>query len=286
MYLIAEIGINHNGDLKLAKDMISEAKHCGANAVKFQKRDVKTVFAKIYNNTRDTPPGELVKLMQGGETQWQQKQALEFTWDEYDEIDRHCKTVGIDWFASAWDIDSLLFIEQYKPPYHKIASAMLTHIPFVVEVAKLNRKVIMSTAGSTYDEIRKSVNILRKYRTEFMLMHCVSEYPCPLDKCNLQRIHTLKSLFSCEVGYSSHESSVDGARDAISQGVRFIEVHFTLDRAMYGSDQASSLEPKGLREIAQHGKAHELLNLVPSYQVSPAEEKFMKKMRYFEEDNG
>ena len=282
MYLIAEIGINHNGDLKLAKDMISEAKHCGANAVKFQKRDVKTVYAKVYNDLRETPPGELVKLMQGGETQWQQKQALELTWDEYDEIDRHCKIVNIDWFASAWDTDSLWFIEQYKPPYHKVASAIVTHIPFVVEVAKLGRQIIMSTAGSTYDEIRKAVNILRKYKVEHMLMHCVAIYPCPLEKCNLQRIHTLKSLFNCEVGYSSHESSVDGARDAISQGAGFIEVHFTLDRAMYGSDQAASLEPKGLREIAQHGRAHERLNLVSSNEVDPKEMECMKKLRYFE----
>jgi len=280
MYIIAEIGINHNGDLKLARDMISEAKACGASAVKFQKRDIETVYKRsVLDSPRDTPPGILAKAPQGTRTQREQKNALEFTWDEYDEIDRHCKTVQIEWFASAWDVDSLYFMEQYNPPYHKIASAMLTNIPFVCEVAKLNRKVIMSTAASNMMEIREAVNVLRRYRTEHMLMHCVAIYPCPQEKANLQRIHTLKSLFNCEVGYSSHESSIHGCRDAISQGARFIELHFTLDRGAYGSDQSTSIEPKGLREVADHAVAHEKLNRVPSYEVAPEEIETMKKLR-------
>ena len=150
MYIIAEIGINANGDLKLAKDMISEARNCGADAVKFQKRSVDIVYTpEFLDSPRETPPGVLAKLPYGGITQREQKDALEFSWDEYDQIDEHCRLVGIDWFASAWDADSLWFLEQYQPPYHKIASPMVTHLSFLAEVAKVHRPVIMSTGMCT-----------------------------------------------------------------------------------------------------------------------------------------
>ena len=196
MYIVAEGGINHNGDLQLCKDMISMAKNCGANAFKLQKRSINTVYTQEFlDSHRETPPGILKKLPNGGTTQREQKIALEFTWDDYDEIDRHCKTVGIDWFGSAWDLDSLWFLEQYNPPYHKIASPMVTNLEFIGEVAKLKRPVIMSTGMSYADNVRQAIDIFERHNVhvQLILMHCVSIYPCDPKLCNLMEIKWLKS---------------------------------------------------------------------------------------------
>lgn len=285
MHIIAEIGINHNGDLQLAKDMISEAKACGADAVKFQKRDINTVYTpEFLDSHRDTPPGVLKKLPNGGTTQREQKTALEFGWDEYDEIDRHCKAVDIEWFASAWDVESLFFLESYHPPYHKIASPMLTHLNFVAEVAKTGRRVIMSTGMSNGKEVADALHVLRNNGGKNpVLMHCVSIYPCPPKLTNLMEIQTLVES-GYEVGYSGHESGTTPTLVAMALGARYIERHFTLDRAMYGSDQSSSLEPAGLRRICECARVIEDCLLTPAARPHPEELENAKKLRYWEND--
>ena len=282
MYIIAEIGINHNGSIQLAKDLISEAKQCGANAVKFQKRDIDTVYtADFLKSPRITPPGVMAKLPNGGTTQREQKKALEFGWDEYDEIDRHCKFVGIEWSASAWDLDSLWFIENYAPPWHKIASPMLTNLEFVNEVAKLHRKTLISTGMSYAEDVRQALDIFRRHSTEIVLMHCVSIYPTPPKLCNLMEIQAL-AAHGYTVGYSGHESGTTPTLVAMAMGARYIERHFTLDRSMYGSDQSASLEPDGFRRICGAARVVEDCLTTPSYEVHPQELENAKKMRYWE----
>jgi len=283
MYIIAEIGINANGDLKLAKDMISEARNCGADAVKFQKRSVDIVYTpEFLDSPRETPPGVLAKLPYGGITQREQKDALEFSWDEYDQIDEHCRLVGIDWFASAWDADSLWFLEQYQPPYHKIASPMVTHLSFLAEVAKVHRPVIMSTGMCTGQDTHRAIELFSRAGIELVLMHCVSIYPCPPRLCNLLEIQALKE-HGYKVGYSGHESGIIPTLAAIVLGATFIERHFTLDRSMYGSDQSASMEPPGLKRIAEASHVIEECMLRQPQEVQPQEAINAVKMRYWEE---
>lgn len=283
MYIIAEIGINANGDLKLAKDMISEAKACGADAVKFQKRSIDIVYTpEFLDSPRETTAGVLAKLPYGGKTQREQKVALEFTWDEYDEIDRHCKTVGIDWFGSAWDVESLHFLEMYRPKYHKIASPMVTNLAFVHEVAKLKRRVIMSTGMSMPADIHQALEIIKRSGQQPILMHCVSEYPTDPGHTYLMEISALKD-YGYEVGYSGHESGTTPTIAAVGVGATYIERHFTLDRAMYGSDQPASLEPDGFRRIAACSRIAEMcLQYRPEGHVTDQEMENASKMRYWE----
>jgi N-acetylneuraminate synthase len=237
-YIIGEIGINHNGDLKIAKELIDLAKECGCDAVKFQKRNVDDVYTEKYlNSPRESP---------WGKTQRAQKLGLEFGKNEYDEIDLYCKEKNIDWFASAWDIDSQIFLEQYNCKYNKIASPMITNIEFLKYVANLKKPTIISTGMTKLDDVDKAINIFRSYDCPYILMHCTSIYPCPVDKCNLGMITTLKKRYNCDVGYSGHSPGVVDSYIATVLGAKFIEKHITLDRAMYGSDQSASLERTGL----------------------------------------
>ena len=284
MYIIAEIGINHNGDINLAKDMISQAKACGADAVKLQKRDINTVYTpEFLDSPRETPPGVLKKLPNGGTTQREQKAALEFSWDEYDEIDRHCKAVDIEWFGSAWDVESLFFLESYHPPFHKIASPMITSHNFVAEVAKMKRAIIMSTGMSTGKQITDALSVIRNNGWfDIILMHCVSIYPCPPKLTNLMEIQAL-SDYGYQVGYSGHESGTTPTLVAMALGARYIERHFTIDRSMYGSDQSASLEPAGLRRICECARVIEDCLLTPAARPHPQEMENAKKLRYWEE---
>jgi len=283
MYIIAEIGINHNGDLALAKEMIDMAKGCGANAVKFQKRTIDVVYTpEFLSGPRETPPGVMKKLPFGGTTQRQQKEALELSQLDYDLIDMHCRTIGIDWFGSAWDLESLLFLNSYHPPYHKIASPMLTNLGFIEEVAKLGIKTIISTGMSLLQDIQNAVNIFDNHGTDFVLMHCISIYPCPPDMCNVGRIKYLQEQFpGIEIGYSGHESGISPTLAAIALGATYIERHITLDRTMYGSDQSASLEPKGLARVAEYAREIEKC-LTPSIEMHPKESANAKKLRYWE----
>ena len=243
-FIITEIGINHNGDLKIAKRMIREAKGAGADAVKFQKRDIYEVYTKEYlSQKRDSP---------WGKTQLDQKKGLEFQEKEYLEIDRYCKEIGITWFASAWDIKSLNFLDKFNLEYNKVASAMIVDINFITEVAKRNKYTFISTGMSEMTDISKAVEIFRKHNCEFELMHCISAYPFEDKYADLKLINFLSKKFNCKVGYSGHEKSgtvISFA--AIALGATSIERHFTLDRNMYGTDQVASLQPEGLRKLVQ-----------------------------------
>lgn len=240
-FLIAEIGINHNGSIDIAKRLILNAKMAGFDAVKFQKRDINLVYSKeLLDSPRESP---------WGTTQRDQKKSLEFGKKEYDEIDKFCKENSIIWFASAWDINSLKFLDNYDLKYHKIASAMIIDNNFLLEVAKRKKHTFISTGMSSLEDIDKAVKIFRKAGCSFELMHCVSTYPMnPID-ANLKTITALKSFFKCDVGYSGHESGTIISVAAFLFGISSLEKHITLDRIMYGSDQAASLELKGMLNL-------------------------------------
>jgi len=276
MYFIAEIGINHNGDIGIARELINMAKGCGANAVKFQKRQIDVVYTpEFLAEPRESP---------WGTTQEDQKRGLEFGWDEYDEIDRHCKLLGIDWFASAWDIESLYFVDSFSPPYHKVASAMVTNKPFLASVASLKRPVIMSTGMSTTNEILDAVRIFREANVKLVVMHCVSVYPCNDEDCNIRNVEHLAGMLpGIKIGYSGHERGIQPTLAAIALGAEYIERHITLDRTMYGSDQSASLERRGLCRIIEYGhQIKRCLGTAGLVKRSEDEMAVAKKLRYWE----
>ena len=241
IFIIAEIGINHNGDINLAKKLIDLAIGAGCNAVKFQKRTIDMVYAKEYlDSPRESP---------WGDTQRDQKEGLEFGEEKYKEIDRYCKEKKIDWFASAWDIGSQLFLRQFNLEYNKIASAMIICKELLEEVASEGKHTFISTGMSVLSDIEDAVEIFGKEGCPFELLHCVSTYPMNPTNANLNCIKTLRDLFLCDVGYSGHESGLSISYAAAALGATSIERHITLDRAMYGSDQAASIGPAGLYEL-------------------------------------
>jgi len=243
IYLIAEIGINHNGDLDIAKKLIDNAKNARFDSVKFQKRTIEKVYSKeILDTPRESP---------WGKTNRQQKEALEFGLEEYKEIDKYCRHKKIDWFASAWDLESLDFLEKFNLKFHKIASAMIVDKTFLREVAKKKKYTFISTGMSTLEDIKEAVKIFREVNCPFELMHCVSTYPMKPEDANLKTILALKEMFKCKVGYSGHENGTVISMAATFFGISSLERHITLDRAMYGSDQAASLEFKGMINLVE-----------------------------------
>ncbi len=249
VFLIGEIGINHNGDLEIAKKLIDGAVEAGCDAVKFQKRTIDLVYTKEYlESFRESP---------WGKTQREQKEGLEFEKNEYDVIDQYCKEKGIEWFASAWDIEAQKFLQHYKLKYNKIASAMLTNIELLMEVAKEKKYTFISTGMSTFDEIATAVNIFKQYNCPFELMHTNSTYPMKNEDANLLMISSLKEKFNCNVGYSGHEVGRVVSLAAVAQGATSLERHITLDRTMYGSDQAASLPIKELGRLVEDIKTVE-----------------------------
>lgn len=237
-YLIAEIGINHNGSIDIAKKLIDNAKLAEFDAVKFQKRDVNIVYSKeVLDTPRESP---------WGTTQRDQKIGLEFDSDDYDIIDSYCAQKKIDWFASAWDLNSLKFLTKYNLKFNKIASAMIIDKEFLSAVAKQGKHTFISTGMSTEKDISTAVQIFQKHKCSFELMHCVSTYPMKSEDANLATIPELKKIFNCKVGYSGHENGVIVSLAALMFGISSLERHITLDRTMYGSDQAASLELKGM----------------------------------------
>ena len=240
-FLIAEIGINHNGDMSVTKKLIDEAKIAGFDAVKFQKRNIDKVYSKkLLDSVRDSP---------WGTTQREQKEGLEFDQSQYEEIDNYCKAKNIIWFASAWETDSLDFLDQFDLKYNKIASAMIVDSNFLNQVALKKKHTFISTGMSTLENIENATNIFKKNDCSFELMHCVSTYPCKPEDVNLKAINSLKEKFNCKVGYSGHENGVVISLAAYTLGISSLERHITLDRTMYGSDQSASLEIKGMREL-------------------------------------
>lgn len=241
IFIIAEIGINHNGDLDIAKKLIDVACLAGANAVKFQKRTIDIVYTKE----------ELDKLRESpwGTTNGEQKRGLEFGLEEYKKIDAYCKEKNIEWFASAWDIESQKFLRQFNLNYSKVASAMLTHDELLECIAEEGKHTFISTGMSDFSEIDKAVEIFNKHNCPFELMHCMSTYPMKDEDANLNVIMKLRERYNCNVGYSGHEVGLAVSYAATALGVSSLERHITLARAMYGSDQAASVEPAGFMQL-------------------------------------
>ncbi len=241
IFIIAEIGINHNGDINIAKQLIDVAAEAGANAVKFQKRTIDLVYPKKFlDSPRESP---------WGKTQRDQKEALEFSYDEYREIDKYCKNKGMDWFASAWDIESQKFLRRFNLKYNKIASAMNVYRDFYKMVAEEKKHTFISTGMCTLDDLDHIVEVFQKADCPFELMHCVSTYPMTDEDANLNCIKTLKQRYKCNVGYSGHEVGLAVSYAAAALGISSLERHITLGRAMYGSDQAASVEPSGFSQL-------------------------------------
>ncbi len=244
IFIVAEIGINHNGDLEIAKKLIKKSKEIGIDAVKFQKRTIDKVYSsELLNSFRESP---------WGKTQRDQKEGLEFGQKEYDEIDSFCKNLDIQWYASCWDIESQKFIRQYNCSYNKVASAMLNHSELIDEIISEKKHTFISTGMHTIEEIEKVVNKFREKNCPFELMHTVSTYPMKDEDANLLMINTLKEKFNCDVGYSGHEVGRAVTVAAAAIGATSIERHITLDRAMYGSDQSASMQVDGFELLVKY----------------------------------
>ena len=240
-FIVAEIGINHNGDMSICKKLIDAAVETGCNAVKFQKRDLDQVYTQEFlDSFRESP---------WGKTQREQKSGLEFNADEYQEIEDYCKERGIEWFASAWDLNSQKFLQQFNCKYNKIASAMIVYEDLLKMVAKEGKHTFISTGMTTYDDIQKAVDIFREENCPFELMHTISTYPMKDEDANLNMIKTLRKKYQCNVGYSGHEVGLAISYAAAALNITSLERHITLDRAMYGSDQSASVEPQGFRQL-------------------------------------
>ena len=242
IHIIAEIGINHNGDIELTKKMIKIAKEIGVNSVKFQKRDLNLVYTKEeLDKSRESP---------WGKTNREQKEGLEFSEQEYKIIDEYCKKLKIEWFASAWDLNSLDFLKIFNLKYNKIASAMIVDQKFLTEVAKQKKYTFISTGMCEEKDIDNAVKIFKENNCEFELMHCISAYPFDDKIANLGLINYYKEKYKCSVGYSGHETGgLAISYAAAALGISSLERHFTLDRSMYGSDQSASIEPRGFEEL-------------------------------------
>jgi len=271
-FIIAEIGINHNGDMDTTKKLIDGAADAGCDAVKFQKRTIETVYTKEdLDRPRESP---------WGTTNRQQKEGLEFGKEEYDEIDRYCKEKGIEWFASAWDMKSQLFLRQYDLKYNKVASALLTHRELLEAIAEEGKYTFISTGMSTLTQITKAVKIFKDKNCPFELMYCNSTYPMPVQDANLNAMLTLKNTFEgVKVGYSGHEAGLMVSCTAVAMGATSLERHITLDRSMYGSDQSASIETAGFKILVDRIREVELSKGNAFKGVTEQEKKIAEKLR-------
>lgn len=273
-YLIGEIGINHNGSLENALALIRAAKEAGLDAVKFQKRTpLLCVPEHQRDQMRETPWGYISYL--------DYRYKVEFEEAEYQEIDRYSKELGIDWFASSWDVPSVEFIERFNPPAHKLPSALLTDRALLRAYRATGKPLIISTGMSTLDEIKTAVDMIGQ--ENLIICHTTSSYPCPPEELNLNMIHTLKDMFSCPIGYSGHEVGLVTSVVAIAMGACLLERHITLDRAMWGSDQSASVEPQGVRTLVKYVRVTEKALGDGVKQVYDSEQSSLKKLRRYSE---
>lgn len=273
VFIAAEIGINHNGDVEIVKRLIDMAKDAGCDAVKFQKRTIEIVYKKEFlDSPRESP---------WGPTQRAQKEGLEFGKEEYDEIDAYCKARGIEWFASAWDIPSQLFLRQYDLRCNKIASAMIAHTDLLDRVAEERKMTFISTGMASYEEIDRAVETFKHHQCPFVLMHCVAEYPAAENALNLRQMVELRRRYKCPVGYSGHEVTMIPGVLAAMMGAVAVERHITLDRAMYGSDQAASLEKRGLEMLVGYIRTIPLALGDGVRRITSVEATNSKKLRYY-----
>ena len=271
-FITAELGINHNGDIDIAKKLIDTAKLAGCDAVKFQKRTVEKVYSKeVLDSPRNSPWGTTTR---------EQKNGIEFSKNEYDIIDKYCKNNHIEWYASAWDVESLEFLKQYELKYNKVASAMLTNMELINKIAQEKKHTFVSTGMSNMDQIKTAVNIFKKNECPFELQHSNSSYPMKIEEANLNCIKTLQNEFECNVGYSGHESlGYLVCVAAVVLGATSIERHITLDRSMYGSDQPASLEPAGLQRLVRDIRNIDLIMGDGEKIIWDSEIPVMKKLR-------
>ncbi|KAA9166875.1 N-acetylneuraminate synthase [Amycolatopsis acidicola] len=270
VYTVAEIGINHNGDIEIAKELIRIAAGTGVDAVKFQKRTPEIATPPDMRDTlRDTPWGQMTYL--------DYRYRVEFGIPEYEEIDRYCKELGIDWFASPWDVPSVEFLEKFGVVCHKVASASLTDHELLKALRDTGKPIIASTGMSTMEEVDAAVELLGK--ENLVLLHTTSTYPCPPEEANLRTLHTLADRFGVPIGYSGHERGLQVSIAAVAMGACLVERHFTLDRTMWGSDQAASLEPEGLRRLVRDIRNVEVALGDGVKRVFPGEEKPRRRLR-------
>lgn len=271
IFIIGEVGINHNGDILIAKKLIDVAKEAGADAVKFQKRTIDLVYTKeLLDSPRESP---------WGTTQRQQKEGLEFNHEQYREIDSYCREKGIEWFASAWDMESQKFLQQFDLKYNKVASAMLVYEPLLEMIASEKKHTFISTGMTEIGNIDRAIDIFRNKNCPYELMHCISTYPMNDEDANLKRILTLKERYKCEVGYSGHEVGLAVSYAAAALGISSLERHITLDRAMYGSDQAASVEPAGFKMLVGAVRKIELALGDGALEMNMKEVSIAKKLR-------
>lgn len=270
VYVTGEIGLNHNGDVAIAKKLIDAAVLAGCDAVKFQKRTPELCVPEEQKNVqRETPWGVMTYL--------DYRKRVEFGLDEYQEIDRYCREKGIDWYASCWDEGSVDFIAQFKPAVWKIASASLTDDKLLKHTSSQGTPVILSTGMSTMEEIRHAASVLDADR--MLIAHSTSTYPCVPTELNLKMIQTLKSEFACPIGYSGHEVGLQTTYASVALGASFIERHITLDRAMWGSDQAASVEPWGLMRMVRDLRVIEMALGDGVKKVYDSERPVLKRLR-------
>lgn len=271
-FIVAEVGINHNGSLDVAKKLIDIASSAGCDAVKFQKRTVEKVYSKqVLDSPRESPWGTTTR---------EQKFGLEFSLKDYQIIDKYCKSKKIPWYVSCWDVDSQINMRKFKTKYNKVASAMLVHHKLLHTIAEEKKHTFISTGMSTIEQIKDAVNIFKKHNCPFELQHSHSAYPMNIEEANLRVIQTLRKKFKCNVGYSGHEA---GAYlvcvAAVMLGATSIERHITLDRTMYGSDQAASLEPPGLFRMVKDVRAIDSILGDGKKRIWDSELPAMKKLR-------
>lgn len=269
-FVIGEIGLNHNGDVEIAKKLIDVASIAGCNAVKFQKRTPELCVPPEQRNIRrETPWGEMTYL--------EYRYKVEFNEEQYSAIDQYAKAKKMVWFASPWDPVSVDFLEKFNPPCYKVASASITDLEMLRRIRDTKRPVIISTGMSTMQEIHKAVEVLGT--DKLLIAHATSAYPCKPDELNLRMIQTLKKEFNCPIGYSGHEVGLQATIAAVTLGATFIERHITLDRAMWGSDQAASVEPTGLMKLVRDIRIVEQAMGDGVKKVYPSELPILKKLR-------
>lgn len=248
-YVVAEIGINHNGDIEIARQLMDAAKHAGVDAVKFQKRTPELCTPPDQRNVmRETPWGYITYL--------EYRHKIEFGEAEYREVDRYAKEIGITWFVSVWDEPSVDFIEAFDPVAYKVPSAALTDHGLLRKLRATGRPIILSTGMSTIDQIKSAVELLDT--DNLVICHTTSAYPCPPEELNLRMVQTLKETYPCPIGYSGHEVGLIPSVVAVALGACLVERHITLDRAMWGSDQAASVEPGGFERLVKYIRVTEL----------------------------
>jgi N-acetylneuraminate synthase len=268
-YVLAEIGINHNGDTQIARKLIDVAAFAGCEAVKFQKRTIDVVYT----------PEELAKPRETpfGETNGDLKRALEFGRSEYEQIDEYCRHKPISWTASCWDEASVDFIDEFNPPYYKIASASLTDDALLRHIRTKGKPIVLSTGMSTLDQIDHAVDVLGT--NDLILLHCCSAYPSQYADLNLKAIPVLRERYGVPIGYSGHETGIASSVAAVVLGACMVERHITLDRSMWGSDQAASLEPNGIMRVVRDIRLVEMALGDGVKSVLPSEIPVMQKLR-------